>query len=71
MQLEHVPAEITARPALEMNRNMWALLQTYSSQEAMLLLIGLNGNDHSKMNVLRGIILQSLVATCVFETPGI
>ena len=70
MQLEHVPAETTARPALPMNRNVWALLQTYSSQAAMLLLTGLDGNDHSKMNVLRGIILQSLVATCVFDAPG-
>ncbi len=69
MQPEHLPAETTALPALPMNRIMCDLLQTYSSQEAMLLPTGLNGViTHD--DVLRFTILQSLVATCVFDAPG-
>ena len=69
MQPEHLPAETTALPALAMNRIMCDLLQTYSSQEAMLLPTGLNGViTHD--DVLRITILQSLVATCVFDAPG-
>ena len=48
---------------------MWDLLQSYSSQEAMLLPTGLNGVS-TQEDVLRGTILQSLVATYVFGTPG-
>jgi len=69
MRFEHVPSETTALPAFSMDRNMWDLLQSYSSQEAMLLPTGLNGVS-TQEEVLRGTILQSLVATYVFGTPG-
>ena len=47
----------------------WEYRLLFKAREAMLLPTGLNGVS-TQEEVLRGTILQSLVATYVFGTPG-